>query len=69
MIPILKDWFTQRDNISYSLTKLIGISAFISATYKFCESASPDFVGYATLTSGIMAALAVKYYAEGVADK
>lgn len=61
---ILKDVFTARNGLDYSLTKLIGISASGAMIYKFCAGVSPDFLGFAGGISAIIAALAAKYHVE-----
>lgn len=61
---IIKNWFTARDNISYSLTKLIGVSAGIAMVFNFVGNDSQDYGGFGTGIGLIMAALAAKYLVE-----
>ena len=64
MLDIIKNWFTSRDNITYSFTKLLGASAGVTMIYKFFSMAVPDFIGFGAGIAGIIAALAVKYAVE-----
>ena len=68
VIVILKHWMTGRDNISYSFTKLIGLCSAIAMIYNFIYIKSVDFTGFGIGISGIMAALAAKYFVEGSND-
>lgn len=61
MKNILKHWFTSRDGISFSLTKLIGSAAGVALVVQFVRTGSVDFQGFAIGASVIIAALAVKY--------
>lgn len=64
MIRILKDWATARDGISFSLTKLLGISAGVAMIYNFVANGSADYSGFGTGIGLLMAALAAKYFVE-----
>lgn len=62
---LLSHWLTARDGESYSFTKLIIGSAAGAMVYKFCESATPDYINFAGGIAALAAALAAKYYFEG----
>lgn len=63
-MQILKDWATARDGISFSLTKLLGVSGGVAMIYNFVANASADYSGFGTGIGLLMAALAVKYAVE-----
>lgn len=65
---ILHHLTTARDGISYSLTKLLGISATGVMCYKFLIDESSDYIGFAGGVAAIMAAMAAKYYVESPED-
>lgn len=63
---ILNDWFTARNGVDYSLTKLAFIFAVSEMGWKFHESiTTPDYVGFSAGIAGLMTAMAAKYYVEG----
>jgi hypothetical protein len=64
LIEMLKHWMTARDGQSYSLTKLVVGTAAAAMVYKFCQSPTPDYIGFAGGISALAAALAAKYYVE-----
>ena len=64
MNDFLKNIFTAKDNVSYSLSKLLGISGGAAMVFNFVKSGSLDFQGFGTGVSLLIAALAAKYYAE-----
>ncbi len=68
MLDMLKNWFTSRDNLTYSFTKLLGASAGVTMICKFSTMVVPDFVGFGVGISGIIAALAIKYAVEEKKD-
>jgi hypothetical protein len=61
---IIKDWFTARNGIDWSLTKLVGIAASLAMVANFLRTSSVDFQGFGTGISLLMAALAAKYFVE-----
>ena len=65
MLRFIKQWLTARDNLTYSATKLIGISAAITMIVQFVRTGSVDFISFGAGVTAIMAALAAKYYVEG----
>lgn len=65
MKEFLKNVFTARDNVSYSLSKLLGISGGAAMVFNFIKVGSVDFQGFGTGVSLLIAALAAKYFAEG----
>lgn len=64
MREVIRNWFTARDNISYSLTKLIGVAGGVAMVFNFIVKGSDDFQGFGTGIGLIMAALAAKYFVE-----
>lgn len=64
MKTIIKNWFTARDNLTFSMTKLLGISAGASMVFNFVTHHSLDYQGFGTGIGLIMAALAAKYFVE-----
>jgi len=64
MKQLVKDLFTARNGIDYSLTKLLGVSAGVAMIYQFIRLDSTDYTGFGTGIGLLMAALAAKYYAE-----
>lgn len=64
MIQIIKDWFTARNGIDYSLTKLIGLLAAVTMLARFWQLPQPDYIGLGMGIAVIMAALAGKYLVE-----
>ena len=61
MKEIIKNWFTSRNGIDFSLTKLIGSFAGLALVVQFVRTGSVDFQGFAIGVSALIAALAVKY--------
>lgn len=64
LIEIITHIFTARDGVSYSLSKLAGITGVVAVTYNFLKLNSPDFQGYGIAIAGLIAALAIKYAVE-----
>lgn len=67
ILEALQHIFTARDGVSYSLTKLVGLSAASAMIYKFVtvQSELPtDYSGFGTGIALLMAALAAKYMVE-----
>jgi len=56
--------FTARDGISYSMTKLVGVSAAVVMIVQFVRTHSTDFQDFSLGIAGIMTALAIKYAVE-----
>ena len=61
---IIKDWFTARNGIDWSSTKLVGLAGAIAMIVNFIRLSSSDFGGFGTGISLLMAALAAKYFVE-----
>jgi len=60
--------FTARNNLDYSLTKLLGIVAGGEMIYKFAmmdKIVAADIQSFGIGIAAVMAALAAKYYVEG----
>lgn len=60
----IKDIFTARNGIDWSLCKLLSVIGGGTMIYKFGVSLTPDFLGFASGLSLIVASLAGKYYVE-----
>lgn len=69
MINFLKNIVTARNNVDYSLTKLLGIAGGVTMIFKFMQTSTPDFQGFGAGIALLMAALAAKFVAEGTEDK
>ena len=67
MKEFMKNIFTSKDNVSYSLSKLLSISGGAAMVFNFVKTGSIDFQGFGTGISLLIAALAAKYYVEGKA--
>lgn len=65
---IIKDWFTARNGVDYSLTKLAFIAASSTMIYKFGISDVPDYVGFAGGYTAMLAAMGYKYSVESKPD-
>ena len=63
-MEIIKNWFTARNGIDYSLTKILGTIAFLAMIVNFVWLRSVDFQGFGLGIAGMMTALAAKYYVE-----
>lgn len=64
MMKIIKDWFTSRNGVDWSFSKLVALGAGCAMGYKFVTTAStvsPDYTGFGVAITGIIAALAYKY--------
>ena len=64
MMNFMKNIFTAKDNVSYSLSKLLGISGGAAMVFNFVKAGSLDFQGFGAGVSLLIAALAAKYYVE-----
>jgi hypothetical protein len=64
VIEFLKNIFTARDNLSFSLSKLIGVGGSAAMIFNFLKSGSVDFQGFAIGLGALISALAVKYFVE-----
>ena len=64
MKELLKHWMTARDGVSWSLTKLFGVSGVVAMSYKFWQAPNPDYIAFAGGIAAIIAALAAKYHVE-----
>lgn len=61
---IIKDWFTARNGVDWSLTKLYGTLAMSALIFNFLKTASVDFSGFGIASAALIAALAAKYAVE-----
>lgn len=68
-MKIIKHWFTARNGIDWSLTKIVGTLAALAMIYNFVWHASEDFNGFGLGIAGMMAALAIKYAVEDKEEK
>jgi len=66
MWEVINHWFTARDNVTYSLSKVMGTGGAGSMIYNFIHTGSSDFVNFGAGLAAVMAALAAKYYVEGM---
>lgn len=62
---IIKDIFTARNGIDYSLTKIGFISAEVAMIYKFITTDIPDYISFGAAVAALLTAMAAKYYVEG----
>jgi len=65
LFAIIKDWFTARNGVDYSLTKLGFLSAESAMIYKFVITDGADYVNFAAGVAALITAMAAKYYVEG----
>lgn len=61
---MLKELFTERDNMTYCLGRFISASASIVLFYKFAMTATPDLVSFGTAVAAIVTSIAAKNYSE-----
>jgi hypothetical protein len=61
---IIKDWFTSRNGIDFSLTKLLATVAAVVMIVKFVQADVPDYNGFGLGIGMMIAALAAKYAVE-----
>ena len=64
MKEFMKNIFTAKDNVSYSLSKLLGISGGAAMIFNFLKTDSTDFNGFGAGLCLLIAALAAKYFVE-----
>ena len=64
MFKVLHDWFTARNGLDFSLTKLISIATAVVMMVQFIRIGSVDFQGFGIAIGAIVAALAAKYHVE-----
>lgn len=64
MKNLIKHWFTARDGVSWSLTKLYGTLALSALVFNFLRTGSVDFSGFGLAVAALIAALAAKYAVE-----
>jgi hypothetical protein len=64
MIEFFKNILTARDNSTFSLSKLLAISAVCAMVFNFVKLVSADYQGLGIGVSIMIAALAGKYYVE-----
>jgi hypothetical protein len=66
---IIKHWFTARDGVSWSLTKLFGALACAAMIFNFVRVGSVDFSGFGIAIAALIASLAAKYAVEQKEEK
>ena len=64
MLAFLKNVLTSRDNLTYSMTKIMAASGTAALIYNFVTLHSSDFQGFAVGMSAMVTSLAAKYYVE-----
>jgi hypothetical protein len=64
MIEFLKNILTARDNETFSLSKILAITAVSAMVFNFVKLASGDYQGFGIGVSIMIAALAGKYWVE-----
>lgn len=64
ILKYLKQIFTQRDNLTYSMSKLAAVSGIISLIFNFLYHSGTDYQSFGLGLSAIIAALAAKYHVE-----
>lgn len=64
MIEPIKHWLTGRDNSTYSLSKIIVIFTVAAMLFNFIKTGSVDFQGLGIGVTGILAAMAAKFFVE-----
>lgn len=73
MIEFLKNFLhnilTARDNLTFSLSKIIAIAGVVGLCFNFVKLGSADFQGFGLAVSILIAALAGKYFVEDKAQK
>lgn len=69
MIQVIKQWMTAKDNVTWSLTKLIGMGGSAAMIGEFLYKGSVDYQGFGIGLTTIMGALAAKYFAESNGEK
>ena len=65
VICYIKNILTQKDNETFSMSKLAALSGTIALIYEFINLHSVDFQGFGIGISTILAALVAKYHVEG----
>jgi len=65
MHEIIKHLLTARDNESFSLVKIIAIATVGAMLFNFIRVQSIDFTGLGIGVTGILSAMAAKYFVEG----
>ena len=63
-MKILRDWFTERDNATWCIVRMLLTSGGIAMIYKFILAGSPDFQAFGLGLAGIGAAIAAKNASE-----
>lgn len=69
MKKLLTEWFTQKDNLTWSATKMLAISSGITMMAKFLLTPVPDYLGFGSGMALLIAALAGKYLVEAKAEE
>lgn len=64
ILQIIKDWFTARNGVDYSFTKIIIGCAGTAMIYKFVVSEGVDYVGFAAGITALGGTLTAKYHFE-----
>jgi hypothetical protein len=63
-VNFLRNLFTERDNVSWCIGRVIGAGAGFESMIRFWQTQTPDFIGFATAIGAIIAAIAAKNYSE-----
>lgn len=61
---VIKEWLTERDNITWCIVRMLLASGGIAMIGKFVTTASPDFQSFGLGLAGIGAAIALKNTSE-----
>lgn len=64
MLEYMKHIFTGRNNVDFSMVKLIGGGGGCAMVFNFVKVGSVDFQSFGIGISTLIAALAAKYYVE-----
>ena len=64
MIKFITDLFTERDDTTWCVGRILGSAAIIEMMVKFANVNHVDYIGFATGIAALIAAIAVKNYSE-----
>lgn len=64
MFTPIKQWLTGRDNSTYSLSKIVVIATISAMLFNFIKTGSVDFQGLGIGVTGILGAMAAKFFVE-----
>jgi hypothetical protein len=59
-----RDFFTERDGVSWCLGRAIGLVAFGEISYQFITTGSKDWQGFCIGVAALIAAVAAKNFSE-----